>query len=35
MVLETQTFFQGNPMFKLIRNLFILRQAWKLVKRRR
>jgi hypothetical protein len=27
--------YKGDPMFKLFRNLFILRQAWKLIKRRR
>jgi hypothetical protein len=25
----------GDPMFKLLRNLFVLRQAWKMIKRRR
>jgi len=27
--------FEDVPMFRLLRNLFLLRQAWKMVKRRR
>ena len=27
--------YTGDPMLKLIRNLFVLRQAWKMIKRRR
>jgi hypothetical protein len=27
--------YKGDPMFKLLRNLFVLRQAWKMIKRRR
>jgi hypothetical protein len=28
-------FYKGDPMLKLIHNLFVLRQAWKMIKRRR
>jgi hypothetical protein len=34
-VFDQQVVYKGDPMFKLFRNLFILRQAWKLIKRRR
>lgn len=27
--------YKGDSMFRLIRNIFILRQAWKMIKRRR
>ena len=27
--------YKGDPMFKLLRNLFVLRQAWKMIRRRR
>jgi hypothetical protein len=32
---EKQVVYKGDPMLKLIRNLFVLRQAWKMIKRRR
>ena len=32
---EQHVVYKGDPMFRLIRNIFILRQAWKMIKRRR
>ncbi len=32
---DQQVIYKGDPMLKLIRNLFVLRQAWKMIKRRR
>ena len=34
-VFDGQVVYKGDPMLKLIRNIFILRQAWKIIKRRR
>jgi len=32
---DQQVVYTGDPMLKLLRNLFVLRQAWKMIKRRR
>ena len=32
---DEQVIYKGDPMLKLIRNIFILRQAWKMIKGRR